>query len=495
MHSRFKLSVLSTTIFLAACSVKPVMISEQEQQLQIKEDQQLLFSDQEAISAPLTLHQAMARAIKYNLDHRLKLMEEALSYDMLDVAKLDMLPQLVYNAGYRGRSNDSGSSSKSLITGAESLQVSTSQERDRNVADLGLSWSMLDFGVSYYRAKQQADRLVIVNERRRKVIHNIIQNVRGAYWRALTAQNVMKNLNPLMKRMREALQAARKIENQGLKPPLESLRYQHRLLNSLRKLYTVKKNLIGAKVELAALMSLTPGTGFQLASAKQDTPEISQSVADLEQLALLKRPELREERYHDRISALEVKRTMASLMPSLNLNATYNYDSNKYTKNKNWFDFSALISGNLMDIITLKQRMKLVKGQAKVVDTRRMALNIAVLSQVQIAMLDFSEAAHIYNTDKELSNIGNRLFKQANASIKSQSGSELEGIEYEINAVLGDLHKGQSYADMQSAYGRVYLSVGADPLPESVKDYDIKTLSGALAEGESYWKQLKITVE
>ncbi len=58
------------------------------------------------LTAPLTLEEAMARALKYNLDRRAKMMEEALALNQLDVTKYDMLPRLVAQAGYASRSND-----------------------------------------------------------------------------------------------------------------------------------------------------------------------------------------------------------------------------------------------------------------------------------------------------------------------------------------------------------------------------------------------------
>ena len=275
MKPLFRVSILASSIMLAACSVKPVVLSEQEHKARIAEDSLQLYMDQEPVSAPLTLHQAMARAIRYNLDHRLKVMEEALANDMLDVSRLDMLPQLAFNAGYRGRNNEAGSSSRSLISGNESLEVSTSQERERRVADLGLSWNVLDFGVSYYRAKQQADRLMIVAERRRKVIHNIIQDVRSAYWRALAAQNILDDIEPLMDRMETALASSRKIENRGLRTPFESLLYQQRLLTSMRKLHEVRKKLVTAKTELATLMSLPLSNEFTLTQPDEPPLQIT----------------------------------------------------------------------------------------------------------------------------------------------------------------------------------------------------------------------------
>ncbi|AMO57233.1 hypothetical protein GZ77_16475 [Endozoicomonas montiporae] len=495
MNNGFKITLLATSIFIAACSVQPVVISEQEHQARVAEDKSQLYTDQQPVGAELTLHQAIARAIRYNLDHRLKVMEQALASDMLDIARLDMLPKLTANAGYKGRNNDAGSSSRSLITGNESLEVSTSQERERLVGDLGLSWNVLDFGVSYYRAKEQADRLMIVEERRRKVIHNITQDVRSAYMRALAAQTVLGDIEPLMQRMDSALMASRKIENQGLKTPFESLLYQQRLLTSMRQLHEVRKDLVSARTELATLMSLPLSTDFKLVRPADPPLQMNIPADKLETLALLQRPELREEGYHDRISAMEIKRTMASLMPSLTLSTRYNYDSNEYNKNANWFDFSAMISGNLLDIVTLNDRLQVAKSQASVVDTRRLALNMAVLSQVHIALLDFSEASHAYQTDSALNDVEHRLLKYVKASASSQSGNELDVIEREINAVLAKLQQGESYAQLHSAYGRIFLSIGADPLPERITSHTIQGLADALASGESKWSHLDVEAE
>ena len=71
------------------------------------------------------------------------------------LANLEMLPQLVANAGFSNRDNFSGSSSSALLSsssvGDQSLVSSTSSERDVIDADLTLSWDVLDFGLSYVR--------------------------------------------------------------------------------------------------------------------------------------------------------------------------------------------------------------------------------------------------------------------------------------------------------------------------------------------------------
>ena len=53
-----------------------------------------MFADQEPVTRPLTLNEAFARALKYNLDGRVKAMEEALSVNDLDLSRYDLLPKV-----------------------------------------------------------------------------------------------------------------------------------------------------------------------------------------------------------------------------------------------------------------------------------------------------------------------------------------------------------------------------------------------------------------
>jgi outer membrane protein TolC len=144
----------AATLMLGACATVPEPFTADELSATAERNFAQVDVDQEPVTAPVDLYEAMARALKYNLDYKVELMEIALRDRELDLQRYDMLPQLVASAGYAGRNNFSGASSLSLITRQQSLEPSTSQERDLFTADLALSWDVLDFGLSYVRAKQ-----------------------------------------------------------------------------------------------------------------------------------------------------------------------------------------------------------------------------------------------------------------------------------------------------------------------------------------------------
>ena len=121
----------------------------------------------------------MARALKYNLDHRVALMEHALEERLSDSAGMDLLPELAGRAGLRTRDNTAASSSRSVRTGRQSLEPSTSTDRDSGTADLQLSLNVLDFGLSYFGAKAQGNRALAAEERRRRVVLTVADQVRA----------------------------------------------------------------------------------------------------------------------------------------------------------------------------------------------------------------------------------------------------------------------------------------------------------------------------
>src|SRR5438132_1368158 len=124
--SRLLLLTLLIAASLAGCAVEPRALTPDERQANVRAGRGAMVAQQEPVRGAITLEEAMARAIKYNLDHRLKLMEEAVAQRTLDLSRTDLLPKLALSAGYSGRDNELASSSRDVVTGLQSLVPSTS---------------------------------------------------------------------------------------------------------------------------------------------------------------------------------------------------------------------------------------------------------------------------------------------------------------------------------------------------------------------------------
>ncbi|MBF0589697.1 MAG: TolC family protein [Magnetococcales bacterium] len=477
--------MLGLALSINACTLRPLPISDEERQAQVAQDLKEIFAEQSEapVSGRINLYEAMARAVKFNLDHRLKLMEEALSRKSSGISHLDMLPSLVASAGYDGRSNLDASNSKSLATNASTQAHSTSAERTHATADLRLSWNILDFGVSYARAKQYIDRDLIAGERRRKVIHNIIQDTRSAYWRAVSAQRLMERITPLMERVEQALNDARDIETQRLQAPMQALTYRRTLLDIMRQLKLLQRNLVAARIQLATLMNLPVGQPYELdmpVDQAYEMPQLDVKVKDLEMKALMTRPELKEEAYQARISSLETRKALLRLLPGIELNWGYDYDDNKFLHEGHWWSYSSRITMNLMNIASAPARISQAKAQEKVVKLRRLALNMAVMSQVHVAWARLSQAEEELTTHKEMREVESRIHQQIQARRDTRREGALSSIRSALNLVLAELRLDMAYGDVQNALGRLQVSVGHDPLPDKVVSHDLATLADAI---------------
>ncbi len=477
-------------LILGGCSsIHPQPFSNQEIAHKVAEDLKVLYAGQEKLTGPISLYDAMARAVKYNLDHRLKLMESTLGKHRLTSAKMNLLPKLTYDAGWSNRDKYSGASSRSLITGDESLSLSTSQDLNIRTSELDLSWNILDFGVSYVRAQQAADQSLILEEHRRKVVHNIIQDVRQAYWKAVTAERLLKRITPLTRRIEVALSRARTMGDKRLTNPSESLAYRRDLLQLLRQMENLRRDLVTAKTELAALMNLPVGTRFTLNPGKdfRRLPKIRPKLKQMEIYALNHRPEMREEFYQDRISHKEIVQQILRTLPGIKLHGGWNYDSNSFNYTNHWWDWGATLTGNLFDVFTAQTRIDTAKAQVEVVRTRRMALSMAVLSQVRISWIRYRQAQREYRLASELHRVVRGLLKQSRAEGATQAAGELAIIKHEADALVAELIRDTAYSDLRAAMGRIYVSLGSDPLPETISDHDLKTLSNALRDRFSRW--------
>ena len=490
---RASFALAAAALLASGCSVSPKPLTDDENVSRLREDMSVIMAPQEPITGPVSMHEAMARAIKYNLDERVKLMEMAVANQQLDLSRFDMLPRLVAGAGYTGRNNESGSESLNLATGRRTGESTTATDRHRRTADLGFTWNVLDFGVSYLRARQNSNLVLIADERRRRVVQGILQDVRTSYWRAVAAERLLKRIEPLEKRIEAARKNANAMEAQRVQAPLQTLSYQRALVDTLRQLQTLRRELVAAKSQLGALMGLPPGENFTIQMPPdvtgKDVPAITTSVDSLETYALLNRPELLEESYNARITADETRRALLKLLPGIDLNAGLHYDSNSYLLNQRWADYGARVSWNILSLASAPDTHAFSKAQEELVAFRRQALSVAVLSQVRVAMVQFRELSQEFSLNADQAAIDRRIRQQyVNSSTVGQQG-DMSVIQAEVSELVSDLRRDLVYADLQNAYARVMVSAGVDPMPEAVPSQDLTTLRQAVSDGLGAWQQ------
>ncbi|KZN12269.1 TolC family protein [Marinomonas sp. TW1] len=480
---------------LTACSVTPTPITFEQKMALVDADRQAMFENQEPITKPISLEEAMARAVKYNLKERLALMEKLAQDNILGLQSFDMLPSVAASAGWKARSNEAASSSKSIATGSESLVSSTSQDKQSSSADLTVSWNVLDFGIGYFGSKAQANNVLAAEERRRSVVADIIQKVRGAYWEAVTAQELQPLVKSTLKDAYSALNTSKKTAEERLISPLESLQYQKSLLEMISRLETLEGDLATAKSNLASLMNLPPATQYELASQDEAPLTLRYQLEDLEMLSMVNRPEINEEAYRARNAVLETRSSLMRLLPGASLFVGAHYNSNSYSLNNDWADAGVQVSWNLLSAFSYSDVKAVAEAKENIADLRRQALRMAVLTQVNLAWQQYKQVDTQFQRAAELSKIHQAILEQSTGAYQNNTQSLVDRVRVATESVLAKRNRDRSFAMMQSAYGAIYKAAGLDPLPKSVSGVSVENLSASIAQQDKFLQQGHMTTD
>ena len=471
--------IILLLVLMAGCTVRPVPLSEAETAARVAGDLKALAENQPVPEGPLTLHQAMAHALVHNLDGRVEAMEQALMSGELEAAHRGLLPAVSAGYGAATRSNVRASSSRPLECPVAlrpcpvSGNPSTSSDRTVHSGNLTAVWHALDFGVSYHAAHQQADRVLIAYERRRKAAQVLLLDVRTAWWRVVATERAEERVMRLMSQVREALADSERLTTLQVRAPLQVLRYRRTLLRTLAALEQQGRESRRIRLELAQLLGLGPAAEWDIAlpaAAAPRNPVLD--VEALEILALHQRPELREAQLAERIAVAEVKKAMLRALPGLELSAGAHADSTSFLVNGSWASLGARASINLTEVFSASRARAAAEDLQALERARREALAMAVLTQLHVALEEFGEAQAQYATVQQIAGV------QDSIAARLRSGSELgvmdrlEAVLAELEAVQTGLERDLAFAEIEDSFGRIFAATGTDIVPVGVSSGD-----------------------
>ena len=445
---------------------KTEALSADEREKLAADSRQQMFDGQEAIEQPLTLAEATARAIKYQADHRQRRMEEAAAAAQLEVARFDLLPRITGNAGYNWRNNDSFGFGFTP-DGTISTNPTASVERVYSTGGVGIAWNVLDFGVSYFRARQMSDQKLITEERRRKAVQTLMHDVRVAWWRAEAAQRLLPLTDQLLTEIDQAIERTRVIESGRLLPPVQTATLRRALLDLAQQIALRRQELAQAKVELATLINTPPGIEYKLVLAEEarEVLDLTADVDALELLALRTRPEIAEEGYRARISRDEARKAMIGLLPNVSLDVGRNFDSNKFLLNNTWTSVGVRVALNLVKVFSIPAMQRSEEAQKAADDARRQAMAMAVLAQTRLAAVRYTLVADEFLIWDEAVRDDDLIVKHLGSSEKAGIDNEIELIRARARALASRINRDLGYANLQASVARLYNSVGYDAVP------------------------------
>ncbi len=479
MKFRMKLLASCASASLMGCGLNPQPWSEAELSHLSTSNFQRVTIDQEPVTGSISIYEAMARALKYNLDYRLEIMQTALRGAETQYASSQMLPTLVSKAGYQARDSYYMTTGLDIptglpVTGTEFKNNSVSQDKAYNDADISFSWNILDFALSYVRARQAGDTYLIAQETKRKIIQHIIEDTRTSYWRAVSSDRLSKKLAKLEQRVSRAIQNSRTTAAQGAESPLTALTYERELVKIRQTAERIQNELALAKSQLAALINVAPGERFQLANDDVSTPQVALGLSANEMVAeaIFNRPEIREIAYQTRINEHEATAALLEVLPGLKLSGADAVNDNSFLLHKDWMSWGVAAADNLIKVVQLPAKRAAIEGQAAVLDEKALAMTMVVMTQVHVSRIRYHHNIEELATSKEYLKAQSQLVAQLKAQASADLLSEQTVIREEMNELVAEVQRDISHGNVQNAASNLLISMGLDI---QVRDIDLST--------------------
>lgn len=485
MRALKRLFVMSAAVCMSGCAIAPVPVTPQVLDWHASLNMSAVDAGQEPITGPVSIDEAMARALKYNLDYRVQMAETALKAAELDLAHFNLLPNAVANTGYAGRDSYSASSSLNLETNQPNFGASTSQDKRTRASDLTFSWNILDFGLSYVRAEQSADRVLISEEMQRSVTHRLMEDVRTAFWRAVSYERLIARMQRLESRAKAAISESRALAKNQETSPITALTSERELIEIKRSIKELQRELVAAKAQLAALMNVRPDTPFALDTRvrPKTPPGLPMTLHELMDVAVRNRPELRENIYQQRINLNEADAALLELLPGVQLYTGPEMDTNSFLLHNDWVSWGAKASWNLLKVFQYPAKREVIEAQDGVLKMRALALTMAVMMQTNVSALRFRHAQEELAVASEQRSVQKRLSDQIHAETEAGRVSEHVELREELNTLVAEAKYDIAYAGLESAYANLLTTIGEEPYGIAGDSVSIAQITRMLSKG------------
>lgn len=459
---------------VAGCSVTPEPMTAEERSARSAADLKRINQMEYVPTQPITLNQAIARAVAFNLQRRVKEIEREIEDAELQTKSFEMLPSFDLDAAR----NDT------------SEKLSSSDDPITRTASAGVTWNILDLGVSYARAQQQADEVLIAREKERKALQDIIREVRTAYWRAAGAQRLMGKVQAIARNIKVAMRESRAMEKSGANDVVKSVAYRREIVESVRQALTLQRELREARSELAEHLNIRPGTPFKIATTTLASaiPVLPMSLPEMERHALDNRPELRVEDYNERMSDWQAREALFDMLPGVKLTAGQNYSSDTFNLTPNWISTGFQLGMNLFDLFSGTSKMDAAEKRSELARQQRLAMTLAVMTQTHMAYIQFRNASQQMRLAREVARADRRLAQLVATDTDFVNTDYFEAVRLATRQLQSEADEHQSQVELITAHSDVMHAIGLNVLPENLRTDDMEQLTAEIGKVTARWE-------
>ena len=425
----------------------------------------------------LTLNECVRLAVKNNLDLKVFGLEEQVAKEMRTSEMLGMLPELNVSNNLTGRNNTPASKSKQVHgDGPGTYSYSQSQDRNVNYLNVDLALSVLDFGLAFFNTSQSHDRMLLRQQRTRRAEQNLVLDTVRVYFQVAAAQRAINITTKLLEDCRNRYELIEKMGDAGQITPFRAFDEVRDFVDMEKRLTNYIRNYENSCVELRSLLGLYPDAKIKVDDSILDkVPEFTfPEMEVMEQIALMKRPELYEIDMQKHINVLECRKTIVMMFPNVRMFVDFTNSNNSFLYHSSWWELGIRAAYNLLKLPQHIARYQAYSAQVDAEEARTYAQAVAVMAQVRIAHANLMATKERLDIDTKVNNAYLKNLKKAEGSGKiSGELSQLQLAHMRLATAETEIEKFLSLGNYYVSYFRVLNTLGIENLHSATVD-DLK---------------------
>ncbi len=451
---------LLLALLLAGCAIRPEPLTTEAISLRVA-------AVTEADPAPeitdMSLRGVLQYALHNNHDSQNQRFLSAVTRRDINFASNENLASVLVDAGYRVRDVRGWSNSETYDDGQRSPTYSSGEDQGIISDNLAFSWSALDFGLSYFRAKEAADTYLIQKETERRTVNALMLEIVSNWHLARSYSRLEGRVVGLTKRIHTAMEQARATGESQEQAPLDALNYERDLLDTLRAIEALELESHKAGITLAALLGVDQDMiNVQYGKDNFDIEHPNLSLEELRVSAAVNRSEIRNQIYESRIEISQDQARTLALLPLPRLNISGDYNSNSFLLSNEWVTASINVVGNLTRLLQLPDAGRSRAEKLELANSKLHAMIYAVQLQVMIADHELSHASERYALATRYLEVTRSIRDQVASSVAADAATERDQIREDANAIIAELQFWKAHSEEEVAQLQRLISAGYD---------------------------------
>jgi outer membrane protein TolC len=309
--------------------------------------------------------------------------------------------------------------------------------------------------------------MLLRQQRTRRAEQNLVLDTVRVYFQVAAAQRAISVTEKLLADCKSRYQLIEKMGETGQITPFRAFDEVKRFVEMEKRLTNYIRSYENSCVELRSLMGLYPNAKIKVDDRILDTvPQFTFPEMELmEQIALMKRPELFEIDMQKHINVLECRKTIVSMFPNVRMFIDFTNSNNSFLYHNSWMELGIRAAYNLLTLPKQIARYKAYSAQVDAEEYRSFAQAIAVMAQVRMAHANLQATKDQYEINDRVYKAYRKNLEKAEGSKKISSElSQLELDHMKLATAETEIEKYLSLGNYYVSYFRVLNTLGIENL-------------------------------